>query len=688
MTIRRIMQAKVTLTVINIFLYMSFFVYNPHLSGQTPPPIFYVATTGSDAWSGKLPEQNANKTDGPFATLERAREAIRQLKSTGAVNTPVTVMIRGGVYYFSKPFILRPEDSGTEKVPILYTAYPNEKPVITGGRKINGWKRAERDLWMAEVPEAKTGTLNFRQLFINGERCRRARLPNSGVYKIVKGAKPAEQSFCFDAGNIKKDWKNLKDVEIVVLQYWMESRLRISRVDEVNQTVTFTGGSWRSLTWSTGYYVENLFEGLDEPGEWYLNRSSGIVYYKAKPGEDLIKAEVIAPVTEQLIRLEGDAASGRFVNHVTFKNISFSYTGWTLPEQGYSEPQAEIHAGAALYGTGVRYCSFEDNEIAHLGGWAIELSRGCKDNRIAGNHIYDVGGGGIKIGEPKNAERDEEETSRTVISDNLIHDGCRVYLGAAAIWIGQSSGNCVSHNEIYGAWQWAISVGWTWAYMPPQRARDNIVEYNHCHHLGESELGTHATIYFLGVQPGSVCRYNLIHHITGWAGHGICLDNGSVGMTVEYNVVHHTNHGAWVGNYNDLGNVVQNNVFALAKGPQYIRYGDEPPKGEKVHQTGIFYRNIYYWNEGRLIGVDTWSDNEIIMDYNLYFNAGGNPIEFQKKTFDEWKAMGFDKNSIVADPLFVDPENGNFTLKPDSPAFKLGFKPIDLSTVGPRKKWK
>ena len=249
------------------------------------------------------------------------------------------------------------------------------------------------------------------------------------------------------------------------------------------------------------------------------------------------------------------------------------------------------------------------------------------------------------------------------------------------MWIGQSSGNRVVHNEITGSCEWAVSVGWNWGYMPPNNARDNVVEYNHCHHLGTGVLGMHGVLYFLGVQPGTTARHNLIHHVAG-GGSGIVLDNGSVGMVVEYNLVHHTAAHALLFNFNDLGNVVQNNIFALSDDALMNRSGD----AGKLDQTGIFYRNIYYWrgDRSRLFHPNHWPNFDLVSDFNVYCDASGKSPKFLTLSWEEWRKKGLDGNSLIADPRFVDPGSGNFALRPDSPAWKLGFKPIDVSRVGPR----
>jgi hypothetical protein len=495
------------------------------------------------------------------------------------------------------------------------------------------------------------------------------------------------RSFRFAPGDICKDWRNLDDVEVVVLQFWTAARLHIQSIDEEQQTVLFTGGSWRPLTWSFGYYADNVFEGLDAPGSWYLDRKTGTLYYHPLPDEDPDRVETVVPAAEQLVVLRGDVSHGRFVRYVHFKGMAFRYTDWALRAEGYSYPQAELPPPAAIAATGARHCRIEDCEMSRLGAWGIELGRGCQDNAVVHSAFCDLGAGGIKMGEPANCEKDEDEACRTQVSDNCIRDGSRVYLGAPAVWIGQSSRNTVSHNEISGAFQWGVSVGWTWGYFPLSRARDNVVEFNHVHHIGTGVLGTHGALYCLGTQPGTVLRNNYIHHVfcnNHWgAGEGIILDNGCAGILVENNVVHDAIAGGWGCNFNCFGNIIVNNVLACGTKFQLTRYGD-PPSGTPPPNGEVFARNIVVWKEGPLFVEKDWWAFETLWNWNLYWHAGGRPVLFMTYTFEEWKAKGMDRDSIVADPLFVNPEHGDYSLRPDSPAYQLGFRPIDLSTVGPR----
>ena len=660
---------------------------------ETSEADLYVSPDGSDAWSGALVEPTPDGADGPLATLERARDALRGRGGGGRV------LLRGGTYRLAEPLTLGPSDSG-----VTYAAFPGETPVVSGGRAITGWQPAEGGLWTADLPEVRAGQWHFHQLFVGGERRRRGRYPREGYVKLAgiaqadpdgwAGSSPDEQTewskkaFQFEPGDVRSDWHNIEDVEVVVLQYWMAARLRIDTIDEDKRIVSFTGGSFRPLTWSFGYYVDNVFEGLDEAGAWYLDRKAGTLHYHALPGEDMNEVEVIAPVAGQLVRLEGDADSSAFVRDVTLRGIEFSHTRWDLPPEGYYCIQAEITPPAAIQAEGAVGCRIENCRLTHLAAWGIELGRGCQDDAVVGCTIRDVGAGCIKIGEPKNCEKDVQEARGILVADSRLLDGGQICLGPAAVWIGQSSHNTASHNEVSGGFHWAVSVGWNWRYFPLNRARDNIVEFNHIHHLGTEPLGVHGALYCLGISPGTVLRNNHIHHVhcnDHWgAGEGIILDNGCSGILIENNVVHDAVAGGFGCNFNCFGNIVQNNIFAYGTKFQLMRYGDAPP-GDPPPNGEVFARNIVVWREGPLIHDKDWWSFETLWNYNLYWREGGEEVRFMSYSFDEWKGKGLDQDSVVADPLFVDAENRDLSLRPESPAFRLGFRPIDISDVGPRR---
>ena len=226
--------------------------------------------------------------------------------------------------------------------------------------------------------------------------------------------------------------------------------------------------------------------------------------------------------------------------------------------------------------------------------------------------------------------------------------------------------------------------GFKWGYGPTA-AHDNRIEFNNLYNIGRGMLGDMACIYSLGIQPGTVERNNLCHDVTRYAygGWGIYTDEGSSQIVIENNIVYRTQDAGFYQNYG-RENIVRNNIFALGQEAQLQR------RRQEAHLSFTFEHNIVYWNQGKLF-QDIWKkgplfyDDQLHLDYNLYWQASGQPIQFVKESLAEWQKRGQDVHSLVADPLFVDPEHGDFTLKPGSPAAKIGFQPIDMSQMGRTK---
>lgn len=662
---------------------------------------FYIGPNGNDKWSGDYPDPRQAGSDGPFATLERARDAVRAFKQAQAYAEPVTVLLRGGFYSRKTPFLLYPDDSGTEAAPVTYAAFPDEYPVISGGIELSGFKPEPDGLWTLNVPAG----MFFSQLFINGERRSRARWPTQGFFKIQGGAPSgtetwaastaghspedlAKRSFQYFPGDFRPEWAEREDVEVVVLQYWMAARLRIQALNPESRAVLFTGGSWQPLTWSFGYYLDHIKEGLETPGSWFLERRTGTLWYHPLPGEDARETKVVVPVVDQLALLEGDAAADRWIKHVHFRGLSFHFTSWVLPAEGYACPQAELTPPAAFRATGARQCRIEQCDFAHLGGWGVELGPGCRDWIVAHSQTRDTGAGSIKIGPTKDPTREPDATGHILVEDCRFTDGGHIALGPAAVWIGISGQNRVRHCEISGQFQWAVSVGWVWDYFPLTSARDNQIEFNHAHHLGTGILGTHGALYCLGTQPGTVFRNNYIHHVFSnphWgAGEGIILDNGCSGILVENNLIHDAVAGGWGCNFNNFGNIIQNNIFAYGEKFQLTRYGDPPPNSQPPPNGEVFARNIILWKEGPLFMEKKWPVFSTLWDYNLYWCESAE-VRMMEHSFSEWQAKGLDRHSLASDPLFANVAARDFKLAPNSPAWTLGFRALDMSAVGPRE---
>jgi parallel beta-helix repeat protein len=661
----------------------------PHPAGMPHPKgkALFVSLDGNDAWTGKLAEPNAPRTDGPFATLARARDAIRSMQTDSPLSKPVTVYVRGGVYPLGSTLVFLPQDSGTAKCPITYAAYPGEKVVLSGGRAITGWKKAAAggedhrpELWAAEVPGVKEGEWYFHQLFVDGQRRQRARSPNTGFYHADGQFLSGNPSrFKFHPGDIHDAWAEEGDVEVVGLEKWAEFRLTLKAVDTAANTATLsTERQEFGDDKDARYWVENAADALDSPGEWFLDRRSGTLSYLALPGENVSRAQFVAPFLSQLIRFAGKAGTGELVHDLVLRGFTFAHADWLLPLKGYADMQAAYDIPAAVELVGARHCRIEQSTFTHLGQYALEIHKGSQDDRVIGNDMLDLGAGGVKIGDPDIPKEGAEATTGIVVFGNYVHNIGIVYPAAEGVWIGQSSGNTVAHNEISDTYYTAISLGWTWGYGPTA-ARDNRIEFNNLYNIGRGLLSDMACIYSLGVQPGTVERNNLCHDVSRYAygGWGIYTDEGSSQILIENNIVYNTQDGGFHQHYG-RENIVRNNIFAFGQEAQIRRSRQEP------HQSFTFEHNIVYWNQGELL-QGNWKDDQFHLDYNLYWLAGGRPIQFDKESLEEWQKRGQDVHSLVANPLFADPDHGDFTLKPGSPAAKIGFQPIDVNPTGRTK---
>jgi parallel beta-helix repeat protein len=659
----------------------------------------YVATDGNDGWSGMPPAANAAKTDGPLRTLATARDLIRAMKAGGPLTEPVRVLVRKGVYDLDEPLVLEPQDSGTEACPITYAAYPGEKPVISGGAEVTGWKKGEDGIWTAQLPRAWA----LRQLFVNGERRTLARSPNTGYFSMAgpdgvaqdprtgKDIVAEKQAFRYKPDELQgtatsgtgTDFaeqlaKSSQSPEIVALFHWESGMFPISAVDTEHETIVLTGEMKWPFWADQRYFIQNAREALDAPGEWYLDRKTGTLQYKPMPGEDMSKATVIAPKLTQLVLMNGEPDAGLWVEHVRFEGLQFAYADYELEPEGHCDWQAAVTVPAVIQAVGARNCSIERCRIAHIGNYAVWLRWGCKENRAVQNEITDIGAGGVRIGEGGIAGSDAMDPRGNEVSNNFIHDIGIVYPGAIGVWIGQSSENVIAHNEICDTNYTAISCGWTWGYGPTN-AHDNRIEYNHLHHIGRGVLSDMGAIYTLGTSPGTTLNHNLIHDVwcyaKGYGAGGIYPDEGSSQILIENNVVYHTISGGFTLHYGK-DNTVRNNILACGRDQQVVRGRNE------THIAFNFERNIVYFDTGRVwsAGGENRNWNS---DYNCFWNTAGEDLEFLSDlSLEDWRGLGFDEHSIVEDPQFVDPRNGDFRLKPGSPVSKIGFEPIDISTAG------
>lgn len=647
-------------------------------------PLCYVAPNGNDRWSGNLTAPNKAGTDGPLATFAAAQRKVREARQADP-SRPLTVLFRGGVYRLTEPIVFTPEDSGREGAPVTYAALPGEKPIFTGGDVIGGWQKGQGNLWIAQLPAVKAGQWYPKQLFVNGRRCQRARTPNDDFFHLADTVVPlsgdrsklppeSRLGFRFKPGELQP-YRELGDVNIIVYHAWTSSRHWIKDLDEATNTVHFTNPSgWPIGYWDrhARYYVENCLEALDSPGEWYLSRQTGTLYYWPRPNEDMRRAEAIMPRLQHLVEVKGEAALGLNVEYLALRGLSFQHAEWEHDPSKVCDGQANVHTTAAIVANGLRHSSFEGCEIAHVGEYAMILGDGCKDNKVQQCEIHDLGGGGVRIGETALPPEFERQADHNVVDNCFIHDGGHVFEAGIGVWIGRSSYNTVSHNEICDLYYSGCSVGWSWGYAE-STANHNVFEYNHIHHIGQGLLSDMGGIYSLGISPGTVERFNRIHDVYSYSygGWGLYTDEGSSDMVLENNVVYNTKTGGFHQHYGQR-NTIRNNVFGRSLEADIISQRIDLPNDL------TFERNVVSVDNGTPLGGNLTPDRFTLRN-NVYWDTQGNELDFYGHTFAEWQALGKDAGSIVANPWKA-PDELNFA--PDGPLAKIGFQPFDMSPCG------
>ena len=653
----------------------------------------FVSPVGNDRWSGHCAAAQKKGSDGPFATIPKAIRSARIFRRQHP-DRPVKITLRGGTYFLDKPLDLDHRDKGIEPTkirgncrvgadkPLVITNYQNETPVISGGLEIDGFKKEKlngKTVWVTDIPTVAKGKLYFRQLFVNDKRRQRPRWPREGFSSIRKLA-PDPTEATLEPLNREKDianWHNLADVELVLLQVWIESRLWLKSVDLKKQLVTFDRFSTSGLSADdqsgSAYFVENVFEALGKPGEWYLDRPTGRLTYLPKKGETLSNTRFIVPVLSRLLTIQGDPEKDRYPEYILFEGIRFSHTEWS-----YDAPLSGCEQAARLVPAAVQVIDairigFHNCAFTNLGTWGIETLESSRDTIISDCTFKDLGAGAVKAW---------HGTQRTTVSNCEISACGRVFYSAVGVLIGNSGANKVIHNHIHDIRYSGISVGWHWGYEMCHN-QGNIIEYNHIHDIGAGYLSDMGGIYTLGPQQGTRLRYNHIHHVKSrtYGGWGIYTDEGSSDVLIESNLVHDCNRALFNQHYG-RNNVVRNNIFAFGGDGQLSLSCIEQ------HRSFSFTHNIVLFDSGTLLGppkVGQVESTSLSWDHNLYCDLRGKRLGMVGLSWTQWRKLGFDRHSIVANPGFENASKRRFALKKHSPAMKIGFQPFDLSRVGPQK---
>jgi len=599
-----------------------------------------------------------------------------------AAGETVILELDDGRYELAQPLIFGPADSG-----IRLRARAGAHPVLSGGTRLTGWQRASNDprRWSVQLPEVASGRWYFRQLMIDGRRWQRARQPNAGYFQTTAAlGKGTPITLPFRSGDLTADHVR-SGVELTLLIKWTDLHLPIRRVDEAQHTAALPGGprsEWMDEP-DARYWIENAASGLDQPGEWMLDPVTGTATLIGGPDFDPNRALVIAPRLTTLLEWVGTNSGSGNVRDVQLNGLTFSDTDYELPVDGLISPQAAVPIRGALRADFARNCQIENCRFLNLGGYGLELRRGCQQWRVVGNEFAELGAGGLRLGEPGGTEDPSTATHTTEFTDNHLHALGRVFPAACGVLVFRSATNHIAHNHIHDLYYTGISVGWEWGYHA-NACRANVIEFNHVHDLGQGRLSDMGGIYTLGPQPGTVIRNNVFHDIQSYryGGWGLYTDEGSTGILVENNVVYRCKDAGFHQHYG-RDNVVRNNLLVDNQNHAIMRTRSE------AHRSFWFTRNVVVNRSGTLLGSN-WSGttNQFVTDQNLWFdprlgNRAGD-YRFDGKSFTEWQALGHDRNSEIGDPQLQDFDRPELGLRPGSPAFRLGFQQIDTQRVGPR----
>lgn len=668
---------------------------------------------------------------GPIESLQDARDEVRKLRA-GGERGDIDVVIADGTYYLDETLILGLEDSAPTGAVTRYLAAEGARPVISGGRVIEGWKQTELaggKIWVAEVPWAK-GDAFFHVLFDGSEFLPRAQSPGFPVQvdanrKFYANEPEYRKHFSY-AQNILKSWDNLEDIELYgqPTRAWMVNYLSIASVDTKAKTAELAVPSTYNMFGA--FVVENCIDHLDVPGEWVLNSHEGKLYYwpeSGQPGD-----QIVAPMLNELIRVAGTTDSSLAgvndlpVEGIVFQGLQFSHADrqkWLPEDKGLQHDwNMWDKANGLIRFRGARNCRVTDCVFTDSGSDGVRLDLFAQEVTVENSTFSNLGGSGVLLAGYGPGKKDVNRGN--TISNNEITRVGQLFLHSPGVFIWQSGENTISHNHIHDLaytglvvsgvrrrffepifeqmgkknpfrkkWifdkdtrehsrtiRWdEITLGdkiedWNY-YEPYMHARANVIEFNEIHDCLKL-LHDGNCIYLSGNGEGNIVRHNVTYNHP--QGAMIRTDDDSHGNFVQGNLLFGTtgNQGITIKGLNEATGNVFVNCQLLTGGA-----------GNTVDPESELSRNVFYhtstgFSNGFHYGMPNVKDG---LDYNLYYHEGGRGqalLAAQKKAS---RTQLIDKHSIVGDPMFIDHLHGDFGFKTGSPAFDLGIKPLNLAIV-------
>lgn len=587
-----------------------------------------------------------------MARLPRFTPPARKL----GISKPRKITVQAGQYFFDKPLLLTSEDSV-----LTIESTSGAQVYLYGGRKITGWKKEGDKFYSVALPDIKDRKWDFRALVVNGRFCRCARVPEKGFFEHLSSfnvpwmsttgggwKRPPTNEELTKLKYRSEDlapWLDVNNAELTIYHMWDESLVGIASMDANSQTITFANpaGHPAGAFGVKKYAVWNVREGLTQPGQWYLDRTAGKLVYWPLPGEDMTTAEVVAPTIESIIRIEGSKANP--VKGITIKGLTLSVTNTPLKAGGFGAGNFD----GAISVSFAEDCRLLDLEILNVGGQGIKAS--AERLRIERCHIHHTGGCGIKF-----------KGNEAVVADNRIHDIGLTYPSAIALSAGGR--NCeISCNLIHDTSYSAITCS----------GENNRIEHNLIYRAMQ-QLHDGAGIYITFCK-GIVLRGNFIRDIIDTGGYGASayyLDEQAENCLVEGNLsvgVVRPSH-----NHMAKNNTIRNNVFISDK-----EMGLTFPRSSNY----TFEKNVLYAK-----GAVSLENPDAIATFqnNILFSAQGrvNCHKLSDYSRTDTYQLKLENGNVASDPLLIQFEKGNVNFAPQSPAIKLGIKPIDVSDAGPR----
>lgn len=647
----------------------------------------YVAPGGNDAWSGRLAEPKG--ADGPFLTLQRARDEIRKVKTlSGLPPRGIVVEIRGGVYELAAPLTLGTEDSGTAASKIVYRRYKRENVRLIGGRLVADWKHVTDPKILAKLDASARGKVlqadlraqgiadlddvklseNWGQteagleLFFAESPMTLARWPNKGTAKIVKtlgptpieshDAKGCKEGIFTYEGDRPRRW--LEEPKILVdgcwFWDWADQRLQVASIDPERHQITLTRQPQHAYGFRDGqwFYAYNLLSELDQPGEWYLDRATGILYFW--PPKPIGQGHPAVSLLPSIVTMND-------VSHLSLLGLCF-----------------EICRRTAVVCENISNVQIAGCTVRNAGGDAIMLSG--RDSGVIGCDILNAGNGGIML---SGGDRPTLTPGNLFAENNHIHHYGRINrMYKAGILLG-GVGNRAVHNLIDHSPHMAINFS----------GNDHRIEFNEIHHvcLESSDAGA----IYAGrnwTMRGNVIRHNYLHDITGYhgrGGNGVYLDDQFSSAEISGNLFCNVSHAATICGGRD--NLVANNIFVDCSPALYIDacgvgWAASQQETLKKGLGEVPYRSDC-WTKRYPQLKNILKDEPMLPKGNVVARnicTGGRWGDLEEKA----KALvAFHDNWIQQDPQFADQKHRNFELKENSPVFKSGFQRIPLEKIGP-----